>query len=63
MEHKNAMLKILCVEMKLGLETRLVLERAQCHGELLHLCRLGGKGDEGSGNIQEHLPSVVCLKP
>lgn len=49
--------------MKLWLETRLVLERAQCHGELLHVCRLGGKGDEGSGNAREHLPSVVCLKP
>lgn len=48
---------------KLWLETTLVLERAQCHGELLHLCRLGGKGDEDSGNIWEHLPSVVCLKP
>lgn len=35
----------------------------QCHGGLLHLCRLGGKGDEGSGNTWEHLPTVVCLKP
>lgn len=50
------------MEMKLWLETTLVLERARCHGELLHLCRLRGKGDEGSGSIWEHLPSVVCLK-
>lgn len=54
--------KILSTETQtLLLETMLVLERAQCHGELLHLRRLGGKGEEGWGNVWEHLHRAISL--